>query len=93
MTTVGTESTQRSLIRTSMYTPLHLVNMIEAIPLQGFVGPDLSIPFLWVIFLLVAVWTYFDAEKNSSHPSILWALVVFIAPLLGIILYLIFGRN
>lgn len=67
--------------------------MIEAIPLQGFGGPDLSIPFLWVIFLLVAVWTYFDAEKNSSHSSILWAVVVFIAPLLGIILYLILGRN
>ncbi|MFP4626556.1 MAG: PLDc N-terminal domain-containing protein [Natronomonas sp.] len=67
--------------------------MIETIPLQGLGGPDLSIPFLWVIFLLVAIWTYFDAEKNSSHPSFLWALVVFIAPILGIILYFIFGRN
>jgi len=67
--------------------------VIEAIPLQGLGGPEVSFPFLWVIFLLVAVWTYFDAEKNSSHPSILWALAVFIAPILGIILYFIFGRN
>jgi len=67
--------------------------MIEAVTLQGLGGLFSSIPYLWLIFLLVAVWTYFDAEKNSSHPSILWALAVFIAPLLGIVLYFIFGRN
>ncbi|MDZ7849485.1 MAG: PLDc N-terminal domain-containing protein [Halodesulfurarchaeum sp.] len=67
--------------------------MIEAIPLQGIGGLDVTISLLWVVFLLLAVWTYFDAEKNSSHPSILWALVVFIAPILGIILYFILGRN
>lgn len=67
--------------------------MIEVIPLQGLGGPGLSIPFLWVIFLLLAIWTYFDAEKNSSHPAILWALAVFIAPILGFILYFILGRN
>ena len=80
-------------MRTIIYTPLETASMIGAVPLQGLGGPELSIPFLWVIFLLVAVWTYFDAEKNSSHPSILWALAVFIAPILGIILYFILGRN
>lgn len=67
--------------------------MIDAVALQGLGDFGLSVPFLWVIFLLAAVWTYFDAQKNSSHPSILWALAVFIAPLLGIILYFVFGRN
>lgn len=67
--------------------------MIEAIALQGVGDFGLSFSFLWVIFLLAAVWTYFDATKNSGHPAVLWALAVFIAPLLGIILYFIFGRN
>jgi len=80
-------------MRTSIRARSHPTWVIETIPLQGFAGPASSIPFLWVIFLLVAVWTYFDAEKHSSHPSILWALAVFVAPVLGIILYFVLGRN
>jgi lipid-A-disaccharide synthase-like uncharacterized protein len=38
-------------------------------------------------------WTYSDAQSRSEHPPILWALVVFFAPLLGILLYLIIGRD
>jgi len=67
--------------------------MIEAVPLLGLGSTGLSVPFLWVIFLLAAIWTYFDADKNSSQPAILWALIVFVAPVLGIILYFILGRN
>ncbi|CDK38473.1 PLDc N-terminal domain-containing protein [Halorubrum sp. AJ67] len=65
--------------------------MIESIPLLG--GLGLSVPSLWIVFLLAAIWTYFDAQKNSGHPAILWALVVFVAPILGIILYFVIGRN
>jgi RsiW-degrading membrane proteinase PrsW (M82 family) len=39
------------------------------------------------------VWTYSDAESRSDHPPVLWALVVFFAPILGLLLYLIIGRN
>ncbi|WP_283404207.1 PLDc N-terminal domain-containing protein [Halorubrum sp. DM2] len=53
----------------------------------------MTVPSLWIVFLLAAIWTYFDAQKNSGHPAILWALVVFIAPILGIILYFVIGRN
>lgn len=67
--------------------------MLPHIVLQGPASPGFTIPLLWLVFLLVAVWTYFDAEKNSSHPSILWAVVVFVAPLLGIILYFLLGRD
>ena len=55
--------------------------------------------FLLFALLVLAVtigmiiWTYSDAQKNSSHPAFLWAIVVFLAPLLGFVLYLILGRD
>jgi lipid-A-disaccharide synthase-like uncharacterized protein len=38
-------------------------------------------------------WTYFDAQKHSSHPAFLWAIVVFLVPLLGLVLYFLLGRD
>jgi uncharacterized membrane protein YhaH (DUF805 family) len=52
----------------------------------------ISLVFL-VVHLAMIVWTYSDAESRSDHPPILWALVVFFAPILGLLLYLIIGRN
>ncbi|ELZ94705.1 MULTISPECIES: PLDc N-terminal domain-containing protein [Haloferax] len=47
----------------------------------------------FLLFLGMVVWTYRDAKRNSSHPAFLWAVVVFLAPLLGLVLYFILGRN
>ena len=56
-----------------------------------------GVAFVALLFLVVAIaligWTYTDAQKNSSHPAFLWAIVVFLAPLLGIVLYLLLGRD
>ncbi|MFC7142552.1 PLDc N-terminal domain-containing protein [Halosimplex aquaticum] len=54
--------------------------------------------FLFAILLLAVslamiVWTYQDAQANSSQPAFLWALVVFFAPFLGIVLYFLVGRD
>ncbi|MFD1685375.1 PLDc N-terminal domain-containing protein [Halobellus litoreus] len=49
--------------------------------------------FLLLVGLALVVWTYQDAQKNSSHPAFLWAIVVFLAPILGIVLYLLLGRD
>lgn len=46
-----------------------------------------------VVLIGLVVWTYTDAQKNSEHPAFLWAVVVFLAPLLGIVLYFLLGRN
>jgi len=52
---------------------------------------------IWLLFLVVhfamIAWTYSDAQDRSEHPPVLWALVVFFAPILGILLYFIIGRN
>ena len=67
--------------------------MIPTIPLQNAGG----VLFIWLIFLLiflaVTYWVYQDAQKNSQHAAFLWALVVFIAPLLGLVLYFLLGRE
>lgn len=48
---------------------------------------------LLLTLLALAWWTLKDAAKNSSHPALLWALIVFLIPFPGIVLYLILGRN
>jgi uncharacterized membrane protein YhaH (DUF805 family) len=52
----------------------------------------ISLVFL-VVHLAMIVWTYSDAEKRSDHPPVLWALIVFFAPILGILLYFVIGRG
>lgn len=48
-------------------------------------------------FLFLAFWlaTLFEilTSKFRGNQKVLWALVVFFAPVIGIILYLIFGKN
>jgi uncharacterized membrane protein YhaH (DUF805 family) len=47
----------------------------------------------FVVTVAMIVWTYKDAKKNSPHPAFLWAIVVFLAPLLGLVLYFLLGRD
>lgn len=44
-------------------------------------------------FLAAVAWTYLDAKQHSEHPAFLWAIVVFLAPLLGLVLYVLLGRD
>jgi uncharacterized membrane protein YhaH (DUF805 family) len=48
---------------------------------------------VFVVSIALIVWTYTDAQANSTHPAFLWAIVVFLAPVLGIVLYLLLGRD
>ena len=43
--------------------------------------------------IVLVIWTYNDATDNSSHPWFRWTLVVLFAPLLGVVLYLLLGRD
>jgi len=61
-------------------------------------GPGAFIPSVFaMLFLLVhialIIWTYTDAGDNSDQPAYLWAIVVFLAPLLGLVLYFLLGRE
>ena len=44
--------------------------------------------FMLVIWILVIVWVYRDAERRGMN-GVLWALLVFIGNLIGLIIYLI----
>jgi len=49
---------------------------------------------MFVLFaIVIPFWVYNDAEQNSSHSALLWALVAFFGGLLGVLLYLIIGRD
>ncbi|WP_435115696.1 PLDc N-terminal domain-containing protein [Halolamina sp. C58] len=69
--------------------------MVSSLLLQSAAGGIALLFGLLVLLVTLAmiVWTYSDAQKNSSHPAFLWAIVVFLAPLLGLVLYLILGRD
>jgi uncharacterized membrane protein YhaH (DUF805 family) len=57
--------------------------------LIGFVFSVLT----FVVQIALVIWTYNDATDNSSHSAVLWALVVLFAPLIGVVLYLLLGRD
>lgn len=59
----------------------------------GGVAAFLVFIILTILFIGMIVWVYKDAERNSNHPAFLWAIVVFLAPLLGLVLYFLLGRN
>ena len=65
------------------------------LPLQsagGGIAFVIGLLFL-ALFIYMVYWTYRDAQRNSAHPAFLWAIVVFLAPLLGIVLYVLLGRE
>lgn len=69
--------------------------MLPSILLQfelALVGFVLSL-LTFVVQIALVIWTYNDATDNSSHSAILWAIVVLFAPLLGVVLYLLLGRD
>jgi uncharacterized membrane protein YhaH (DUF805 family) len=63
--------------------------------LQGAAGGVALVIGLLMLVVQIAliVWVYKDAQRRSDHPAFLWAVVVFFAPLLGVVLYLLLGRN
>jgi len=68
--------------------------MISPILLQavGAVSTLLSLLGL-AVYIAIIYWVYTDAKSHSSQPALLWALVAFLAPLLGLLLYWLLGRN
>jgi len=38
-----------------------------------------------LVQLAIIVWIYSDAQQRSDQPAFLWAIVAFLAPLLGLV--------
>ena len=43
---------------------------------------------VWVIFILIAIWVYRDAEKRGGN-GILWLIIVIFTGIIGIIIWLV----
>ena len=43
--------------------------------------------------LVLVWWTYTDAKQHTQQSPELWALVVLVAPVMGLLLYLLVGRG
>ncbi len=49
---------------------------------------------LFVVFAIVLpLWVYGDAQRNSPQSAFLWALVVFFGGIIGLLLYFLLGRD
>ena len=46
-----------------------------------------------VIDLAIVYWVYTDAKKRGNPNAVLWAVLTFFFTLIGLILYLLIGRN
>lgn len=69
--------------------------MLSLVALQGGANAIAGLFGLLILVAQIALiwWTYTDAQKRSDQPAFLWAIVVFLAPILGIVLYFLLGRN
>jgi len=57
-------------------------------PFFGFVGVSFFALAFLAIWIAIIVWVYGDAEKRGMS-GVLWALIVFVLHLLGLLIYLI----
>ena len=47
----------------------------------------------FAIAAAIAYWVYNDAKKRGNPNAIVWAILTFISTVIGLVLYLIIGRN
>ncbi|KAB7515930.1 hypothetical protein DM867_01960 [Halosegnis rubeus] len=68
--------------------------MLQLVPLQA-AGAVVGLFGLLVFafFIALTLWVYNDAQRHSEQPAFLWAVVVFLAPVIGILLYMFIGRE
>lgn len=46
-----------------------------------------------ILGLVGVVWVFVDASENSSRSAVLWGLVALIGGLLGVLIYVLVGRD
>jgi hypothetical protein len=47
----------------------------------------------FIIQIAITYWVYNDAKKNGNPNAVLWGVLTFFFTLIGLILYLVIGRN
>ena len=65
-------------------------------PVPKALRPNTYTGFFGLIHLIVIIWAIVDivgSDKKSSGTKVLWILVVAFAPLIGLIFYIVAGRE
>lgn len=71
-----------------MSLPTLVSSPFQVFPFDVFGAFCFLIIGLWVIFILIAVWVYRDAESRGMSGA-LWLIIVILLGLIGLIVYLI----
>ncbi|MFX0073573.1 MAG: hypothetical protein ACFFAO_21050 [Candidatus Hermodarchaeota archaeon] len=48
---------------------------------------------IWILFLLIAIWAYKDAQKRNMDNPIVWFFVVCCLGCIGLIIYLLVRKK
>jgi hypothetical protein len=48
---------------------------------------------IWLGYLGLVYWVYQDAAARGNDKAGLWALLVFLTPIIGLLIYLLVGRD
>jgi hypothetical protein len=59
--------------------------------LSGILQGYLALVIIWLITLVIVLIVLFRRKDTSPVYKLFWAVVIFIAPVIGLIFYLIFG--
>jgi hypothetical protein len=51
----------------------------------------LALVIIWLVTLLIVLVTLFKRRDILLRVKLFWAVIIFVAPLIGLIFYLIFG--
>ena len=65
-------------------------------PVPKALRPNTYTGFFGLIHLIIIIWAIVDivgSDKKSSGTKVLWILVVAFAPLIGLIFYIVAGRE
>jgi hypothetical protein len=71
-----------------------VASSVPTLPAQAVGGLFFVFFLLFLVFAIaIPLWVYSDAKSKGSDNAVLWALIVFLAPLLGLVLYLLIGDD
>ena len=58
-----------------------------------FIGYCLCLLIIFAVHFFIVYWVYNDARKRGNPNAVLWSVLTFFSNPLGLILYLILGRD
>jgi hypothetical protein len=55
--------------------------------------PVILVLILWLLLILYTIKNIFEREDLEQNTRLLWTILIVVAPVLGLIIYYVFGDN